>query len=162
MAKKKEATPRRKRRGVEEMIAALEAQITSIKTREARRQAKADPAARHVSAAIRAIDKALDLVKDANTKKALGSAHSSLSSILDGDLPTTAPATRTRRSASDVQNLAEALLRYVNGNPGQRGEQIAAALGTDSKTMRPVMKRLIAEGKIATEGQRRGMTYAPV
>jgi hypothetical protein len=47
----------------------------------------------------------------------------------------------------------------VRSNPGQRGEQIAAALAADTKAIRPVMKKLIAAGKVRTEGQRRGMTY---
>jgi len=47
----------------------------------------------------------------------------------------------------------------VRSNPGSHGEQIAAALATDTGTIRPVMKKLIAAGKVTTEGQRRGMTY---
>jgi predicted ArsR family transcriptional regulator len=55
----------------------------------------------------------------------------------------------------------DTLLAYVRSNPGSRGEQIAAALGTDVKAMRPVMKKLIADGKVETKGERRGMTYSP-
>ena len=43
---------------------------------------------------------------------------------------------RTRRSASDFDDLAALLLAYVRSNPGKRGEQIAQALGTDTGTMR--------------------------
>ena len=51
-------------------------------------------------------------------------------------------------------------MRYVSEHAGQRGEQIAAALGTDSNTMRPVMTRLIEERKVKTRVERRGMMYA--
>jgi len=157
MAKKKAPEPvRRPRRSVDQRIADLEARINAIKQREADRQAKADPALRNVKAALRAVDKALGEVEDAGMKRALNETRALLGSCLGGS---PAP-TRTRRSASELGDLAGALLAYVRTNPGQRGEQIAAALGTDTKTMRPVMKRLISDGKVVTEGQKRGMTYS--
>jgi hypothetical protein len=66
---------------------------------------------------------------------------------------------RIRRSAEDLAGMSDALLAHVKANPGQRGEQIAAALGTDVGTMRKPMKLLIAKKLVKTAGQRRGMTY---
>ena len=71
-------------------------------------------------------------------------------------------AKRARQAAADADGLADQLLPYVLEHPGQRGEEIAAAFGMDSATVRGPMKRLIADGKVRTEGQRRGTTYHPV
>jgi len=62
-------------------------------------------------------------------KKALTAARSSLSTCLglDGQ-------PQRRRAPNQIEDLAEALLAYVRSNPGQRGEQIATALGTDTTT----------------------------
>ncbi len=163
MAKKqpKQApTPRRQRRGIDQRIADLEAKIAAIKEREARKQVKADPALRHVTAAVRSIDKALGATDDAGTKKTLAEARSSLAALVGASRG--AENGRVRRSAVEIEDLAGSLLQYVINNPGQRGEEIAAAMATDSGTIRPVMKKLISAGKVATEGQRRGMTYAAV
>lgn len=81
-----------------------------------------------------------------------------------GPAPAAKPAIKpirkgTRRSAEDVQAMGESLLAHVKANPGQRGEQIAAAMKSDVGTIRLPMKALIAAKKITTRGQRRGMTY---
>jgi len=57
--------------------------------------------------------------------------------------------------------MRERLLAHVRSNPGQRGDQIAEALGTDVGTMRLPMRALIGEKKVRTTGQRRGTTYHP-
>ncbi len=51
------------------------------------------------------------------------------------------------------------ILGYVRKHPGQRGDRIAAALGTRADAMRPLMHKLIESGKVRTEGQRRGTKY---
>jgi predicted ArsR family transcriptional regulator len=53
------------------------------------------------------------------------------------------------------------LMAYISAHPGQRGAEIAEALGTDTISMRPTMKRLIEEGKIKAQGRARAMTYSP-
>lgn len=165
MAKKTKPVPkpRRTRRTADQVIADLEARIAAVREREARKQARADPALRHAAAALRALEKALAATRDAVTQKALAEARASLGALLAGGdgAPAARPA-RARRGARGGGDLAESLLAYVQSHPGQRGEQIAAALRTDAATLRPAMKRLIAEGKVETEGQRRGMTYTAV
>jgi hypothetical protein len=168
MAKKKQAPkedagPRRKRRGIEQRIAELESKIAAIKEREAKKQVKADPALRHAASALRSIDKALSASKDPVTRQALSEARATLSACLTLNRAEGAGRKgETRHASAPIDNLPEVLLNYVRAHPGQRGEQIAAALSTDTRAMRPAMKRLIEAGKVRTEGQRRGMTYSAV
>ncbi len=71
------------------------------------------------------------------------------------------PAGGGKRSSEQMETMTNDLVSYVKANPGARGEQIAAALKTDVKTMRLPMLKLIAAKAISTKGQRRGMTYYP-
>ena len=53
----------------------------------------------------------------------------------------------------------QAVLEFLASHPGSRCEDIAAAVGADTKVMSPVLKNLKAGGKVRTEGQARGTKY---
>ena len=159
---------KRTRRTEEQLIADLEAKIAALRARAEAKKAQRDPALKHVRSALRAIDAAAGLSKDNALRQALADARSTLSACLSmmgvAATTTTAPSPAPkgsggRRSSAQVENWSETLLAYVRSNPGQRGEQIAKALGTDVGTMRKPMQFLLAKKKVKTKGQRRGMTY---
>lgn len=65
-----------------------------------------------------------------------------------------------RRSAESIEQLGKEVLAYVRKNPDQRVEQIAKGMGTDTKTLKlPIAKLLSRPAKLATKGVRRGTTY---
>jgi hypothetical protein len=151
----------RTHRTEEARIAELEAKIAAIRARAERKKVKKDPSLRHISAAVRSIDKALGESADAAMRGALDEARSTLSACLSLNGVVVAAGTKSRTRHIGGATVDEGtLLNYVRSNPGQRGEHIAQALGTDTKAMRPVMKRLIENGKVRTKGERRGMQYA--
>jgi predicted ArsR family transcriptional regulator len=159
----------RVRRSAEQLISDLQKQIEQIKARAERKKITKSPALRHMNAALRAIEKAMASCEDNATRKALNDAQATLTACLslNGVAKTSigngaSAGSRERRSGGDVEAMSERLLDYVLKHPGERGEQIATALGTDTKTMRLPMKKLIADGKVSTRGERRGMAYLPI
>jgi hypothetical protein len=72
------------------------------------------------------------------------------------------PAARPgRRSSEGVEQTGTSLVENVKKNPGQREEQNAESLRTDTKTMRLPMRRLIADRAVRRKGERRAMRYYP-
>jgi len=162
----KKSPQKRARKSYEEKIAELQHKIEAIRKREEEKKQKKSPVLRFVRGALTALDKALANCDDSVMKKELGEARLRVSAVLALSGASAASLTpvasnRGRRSQVEVENLGEVLLAHVKKHPGQRGEQIASDLGTDTKTMRLPMKKLIDEGKVKTTGQRRGMCYFP-
>jgi hypothetical protein len=155
------AKKKRTRRTPEQMIADLEARIAEVKSRAERKKVARDPALRHVKAAVRSIDKAMDASSDAATRKVLEEARTGLAACLtlksvEGKGSRGVLSPQPRRSARvDPQTVLEHLVL----NPGSRSEQIAAALGTDTKALRPALQKLKAEGQARTEGKGRATSY---
>jgi predicted ArsR family transcriptional regulator len=71
------------------------------------------------------------------------------------------PGKRTRRSAEDVEQVAGAVLAYVQGSPGQRLEEIGRGLKVETAGLKKPIQVLIATGRLRTEGQKRGTKYLP-
>ena len=156
------SSAKRTRRSPKELIADLEAKIAQGRQRAERKKAKKDPSLRHMTAAVRSIDKALAESKDTATRQALGEARSTLAACLalNGAAPSTGgQRQRAVRPAQGKEVNVKAVLKHVAGNPGSRCAQIAAALGAESKAVSPVLKDLKAQGKVRSKGRARGTTY---
>jgi predicted transcriptional regulator len=57
--------------------------------------------------------------------------------------------------------MADAFLAYVTANPGQRMEHIARELGLATPEMTLPVRKLLADGKISVDGQKRATQYYP-
>jgi hypothetical protein len=101
------------------------------------------------------------------TELARAAAYEALSSALDqGPLPGGRGAIALaggrkggKRTAEEIAQMADAFLAYVNANPGQRMEHIAKELNLATPELTLPVKKLLADGKIRVEGQKRATQY---
>ena len=64
-----------------------------------------------------------------------------------------------KRSRRQLVNISGKLLEQIKSNPGQRIEQVAAALNMGTRQLALPVKKLIAEKKISKKGEKRATTY---
>jgi hypothetical protein len=64
-----------------------------------------------------------------------------------------------KRTPDSLAELTSALLGHIKSNPGQRIEQIAAALKIPTSELKLPAQKLIAGKAVKTKGQRRGTHY---
>lgn len=65
-----------------------------------------------------------------------------------------------KRPPEELEALTKKLHAYVSKNPGQRIEQIGAGMGTATKDLNLPVKKLIADRRLTTKGQKRATTYS--
>ncbi|HWN70008.1 MAG TPA: hypothetical protein VNM90_20335 [Haliangium sp.] len=66
-----------------------------------------------------------------------------------------------KRTADEIAQMADAFLAHITANPGQRMEHIAKELGLATPELTLPVKKLLADGKIEVEGQKRATQYYP-
>jgi hypothetical protein len=150
---------KRTRRSPEQMIKDLQAEIERVKARAARARVKKDPALKHISAAVRAIDKAAAATADKAIRSALAEGRATIAACLGlgGAAPAGAPVA-ARKQGAKVE--PEKVVAYLTKNPGSSANEIASALGTDAVGLRPTVKELIADKRVKAKGKARGTRYA--
>jgi hypothetical protein len=102
------------------------------------------------------------------TEFARAAAYQALSGALDSPIAIgggVAPMLRGRRggkrTADEIAQMADAFLSYVTTNPGQRMEHIARELGLATPELTLPVKKLLTDGKLRVEGQKRATEYYP-
>lgn len=68
-------------------------------------------------------------------------------------------ASRARRGQGEIEALRGKLLAAIAEQPGRRTEDLNAALGTRTTQIAALLRRLVADKLVRTEGARRGMRY---
>ncbi|HET7500546.1 MAG TPA: hypothetical protein VFK02_06065 [Kofleriaceae bacterium] len=71
----------------------------------------------------------------------------------------TSRARRGKRETEPLDQLRGKLLSAIGEQPGRRTEDLNAALGTRTTQIAQVLRRLVAEKLVRTEGARRGTRY---
>jgi transposase-like protein len=66
-----------------------------------------------------------------------------------------------KRTADEIAQMADAFLAHVTANPGQRMEHIAKELGVATPELMLPVRKLLADGKLRVEGQKRATQYYP-
>jgi hypothetical protein len=152
---------KRTRRTPEQLIAELEARIAQVKRRAERQKVKKDPALRHVTKAVRAMDKAMAATQDGATRAAVGEARTALAAILtlNGVVVTGGSKVRGASVNGGAKPDAERVARYIADHPGSRAEDIATALGTGTAQLRPALLKLKSLGAVEPKGKARATRY---
>ena len=68
---------------------------------------------------------------------------------------------RRKRGQAELDELGQTLLEHIASEPGRKITDLAAELGMTPKELALPARRLIAEKKVRTEGQKRSTAYFP-
>lgn len=66
-----------------------------------------------------------------------------------------------KRTADELDQLADQFQEFVKANPGLRIEQINKQLGTTTKDLQLPIRKLIADGVVKAKGEKRSTQYFP-
>lgn len=71
-------------------------------------------------------------------------------------------ARRHKRSAEEIFAQMGKIMAYIDTHPGQSISEITQGIGFDGTEIKLPLSRLVEDGQVKTEGQKRGMRYHPI
>ena len=110
--------------------------------------------------AVQAVASALG--ENAGTRRGPGRPRGNGLAALTGRRGPGRPAGRRKgekRAPEQLAALVDKLFSVIKSKPGQRIEEIASALGISTKELTLPAKKLIAEKRVSTKGQKRATRY---
>jgi hypothetical protein len=66
-----------------------------------------------------------------------------------------------KRTADELEQLADSFVEFVTKNPGLRIEQINKQLGTTTKDLALPIRKLLEDGVVKAKGKKRSTAYFP-
>lgn len=66
-----------------------------------------------------------------------------------------------KRTPAELAQIQDKVIAFITESPGLRIEQINAALGTSTTDLALPLRKLVGDGVLRTEGQRRATKYFP-
>jgi hypothetical protein len=66
-----------------------------------------------------------------------------------------------KRTADELEQLADGFVEFVTKNPGLRIEQINKQLGTTTKDLALPIRKLLEDGVVKAKGKKRSTAYFP-
>src|SRR5580704_16377332 len=66
-----------------------------------------------------------------------------------------------KRTPQQLAQITEQVFNYIKSNAGQGVEQIAKSLATSTKELTLPIRKLLADKKISSKGQKRATRYSP-
>ncbi len=118
-------------------------------------------AGRHIVGAARLMDKTLASTQDAATRTAVGEARTALAAVLTLNGVVDSGGSRAKGASMNggAKPDAERVARYIADHPGNRAEDIATALGTDTALLRPALMKLKSLGAVEPNRKARATKY---
>ena len=66
-----------------------------------------------------------------------------------------------KRAQEEIEGTKQRVLDFIQANPGLRIEQINRELGTSTRDLALPLRKLIGDGQVRTEGEKRSTQYFP-
>jgi hypothetical protein len=101
-------------------------------------------------------------IEQLKTAFGVGARHIGPLPAMHGSPPVVGRGSRARRGQREIEALRDRVLAAIAERPGRRAEEINSVIGTKTPQIAQLLRKLVADEVVRTEGARRGTRYFAV